>query len=43
MIEAEFKKDNSDALLDEYLQHLYDVFPVKIDTVLLDRLRQQDN
>jgi peptidyl-prolyl cis-trans isomerase D len=40
-IEGEIKKDIPDELLDQYVQHLRDVFPVKIDSALVDRLREQ--
>jgi peptidyl-prolyl cis-trans isomerase D len=43
MIGGQARQSQNSELLDEYIAHLYDVFPVKIDTALVDRLRQQDN
>jgi peptidyl-prolyl cis-trans isomerase D len=43
MISGQIKQAQSTELVDEYLLHLYDLFPVKIDAALMDRLRQQDN
>ena len=41
MIEGQLIEGTRGELLDEYIAHLYRVFPVKIDTPLVDRLRQQ--
>jgi peptidyl-prolyl cis-trans isomerase D len=40
---GEVKRNSPNELLDEYVDHLNDVFTVKIDHALVDRLRQQDN
>jgi len=42
MIDINIKKDTSDELLDQYLHHLYDVFPVTTNAALLDRIRQEN-
>jgi peptidyl-prolyl cis-trans isomerase D len=42
MIAAEVKKNAGDELLDQYIQHLYTLFPVKTNQDLYDRMRQQD-
>jgi peptidyl-prolyl cis-trans isomerase D len=43
MIGGQIKQGLSGELLEQYIQHLYDVFPVKIDQALVDSLRGQDN
>ncbi len=43
MIGSDIKKTLSDEFLEQYVQHLYTVFPVKTNAAVLDHLRQQDN
>ena len=40
---GEIRKSIAEDLLDQYVQHLYTVFPVKKDNALMDQLRQQGN
>jgi peptidyl-prolyl cis-trans isomerase D len=42
-IEGEIKQATSDELLDQYIQYLHTVFPVKINAELVGQMRQQDN
>jgi peptidyl-prolyl cis-trans isomerase D len=41
-IAGDIKQNIGNELLDQYVAHLYDVFPVKIDSAAVDRLRGQD-
>jgi peptidyl-prolyl cis-trans isomerase D len=41
MVEGSIKQASVDEILDQYIAHLYDVFPVKKDQAVLDHLRQQ--
>jgi len=43
MIMSEIRKNTSEELLDQYVLHLYDVFPVKTDSALVDQLRHQND
>jgi hypothetical protein len=43
MIGNEIRKAASDELLEQYVQHLYTIFPVKTNAAVLDHMRQQDN
>ena len=42
-IEGEVRQAVNNELLEQYIQHLHQIFKVKVDTALLDKLRQQDN
>ncbi|MFA4994888.1 MAG: SurA N-terminal domain-containing protein [Bdellovibrionales bacterium] len=43
IIAAELKKAEANELLEQYVLHLRDVFPVKTNAALLDQLRQREN
>jgi peptidyl-prolyl cis-trans isomerase D len=43
MISGDVKQAAGNELLDQYIRHLYDVFPVKIDNARVEQMRQQDN
>jgi peptidyl-prolyl cis-trans isomerase D len=42
MISGEIKKAESNELIDQYLQYLRTQFPVKLNTALLDRMKQRE-
>ena len=41
MVEGTIKQASADEILDQYILHLYDVFPVTKDQAVLDHMRQQ--